>query len=176
MSAWPLRDHLDLAALPTAAACARLHTKLVLWEWDMAWLADSAELITSELVTNAIKATRALGGKGLPLRLRLSADWARLLLEVWDASPALPVRLRALPDDEHGRGLGVVEALGASWGSYHPPDRRGKVVWSLIDPEPATARPGQQPGRRRHPAPDSQVPGRVRGRQQIRHRAAMAAR
>ena len=30
---WPLRSHLELAAFPSAVPCARLHARLVVWEW-----------------------------------------------------------------------------------------------------------------------------------------------
>ena len=54
---WPLRSSLELGALPTAASCACLHAKHVLWEWGLSSLVDSAELLVSELVTNAVNAT-----------------------------------------------------------------------------------------------------------------------
>jgi hypothetical protein len=47
------RTYLELGALLTASACARLHTKQLLWEWGLARLADTSELVVSELVTNA---------------------------------------------------------------------------------------------------------------------------
>ncbi len=56
---WPLSTQLTLAALPTAVPCSRLHAKQVVWEWGMVLLADTVELLLSELVTNAIKTTGA---------------------------------------------------------------------------------------------------------------------
>jgi hypothetical protein len=51
---WPLRTFLELGALPSAVPCARLHTRQLLWEWGLAAdLADTAELLVSEIVTNA---------------------------------------------------------------------------------------------------------------------------
>ena len=49
---WQLRDCLDLGALPGAVPCARLHTRPVLAEWDLAHVTEQAELLVSELVTD----------------------------------------------------------------------------------------------------------------------------
>src|SRR5215475_11272661 len=59
---WALRTFLELGALPTAVPCARLHTRQVLWEWHLDVLAGTAELIVSELVTNAVHASAGLTG------------------------------------------------------------------------------------------------------------------
>ncbi len=53
----PLRSYLELGALPTAVPCARLHARHVLREWGLNGLAPDSELLVSELVTNAVKAT-----------------------------------------------------------------------------------------------------------------------
>lgn len=57
--AWPLADRLDLGALPSAIPCARLHTRAILAEWGLTHLNHTAELVISELATNALQATRA---------------------------------------------------------------------------------------------------------------------
>ena len=59
-SKWPLQDFLELGALASAVPCARLHTRHVLWEWKLRNLGESAELLVAELVTNAVKASRAM--------------------------------------------------------------------------------------------------------------------
>jgi len=134
---WPLQSHLELGALPTAVPCARLHARQMLWEWGLDGLSETAELLVSELVTNAVKAT---AGQDLPLpvRLRLSSDKDRLLIEVWDADPRPPI-LPGLEDDgtpsaaqEGGRGLFLVATLSHRWNWYAPPEWDGKVVWSEL--------------------------------------------
>src|SRR5713101_5872411 len=50
-AAWPLQSRLELAALPGAVPCARLHARQLLWEWGLATLAETAELLISELTT-----------------------------------------------------------------------------------------------------------------------------
>lgn len=53
---WPRRDFLELGALVSAVPCARLHARHVLREWELACLGDSAELLITELVPNAVQA------------------------------------------------------------------------------------------------------------------------
>src|SRR5712692_4468729 len=94
---WPLGDFLELGALPGAVPCARHYARHALREWALAGLCDDAEMVVSELVTNAICAVQALG-HAPSVRLWLLADQAQVLILVWDASPELPVRLHAGPD------------------------------------------------------------------------------
>ena len=47
-SAWPLQSRLELAALPGAVPCARLHTRQLLWEWRLVALAETIELLVSD--------------------------------------------------------------------------------------------------------------------------------
>ena len=79
---WPLRSYLELGALPTAVPCARLHARQLAWEWGLDGLAESTELLVSELVTNAVQAMEQQDDQPA-VRLRLSSDNARLLIEVW---------------------------------------------------------------------------------------------
>jgi anti-sigma regulatory factor (Ser/Thr protein kinase) len=131
---WPLRDFLELTALPSAVPCARLHARHLLQEWDLAGLTDSVELITSELVTNALQAS-GTAPQAAPIRLWLLSDQAQVVVLVWDGSPLPPVPMQAGEESENGRGLVLVEALSARWGWHFPSDAGGKVVWaqSLVE-------------------------------------------
>jgi anti-sigma regulatory factor (Ser/Thr protein kinase) len=137
LSEWPFRDTLELGPLPGAAPCARLHTRHVLREWGLTPLSDDAELLVSELVTNAVAASQS-GGRPSPVRLWLLADQARALILVWDASARPPVLAPASPDAENGRGLLLIQALSQRWDWYYPHERSGKVVWALTQPVDAT--------------------------------------
>jgi anti-sigma regulatory factor (Ser/Thr protein kinase) len=127
---WPFRDALELGPLPGAVPCARLHVRQVLWEWGLARLTASAELLVTELVTNAVAALRS-AGQVAPVRLWLLADRTRVLILVWDASLRPPVPVNAGHDAENGRGLLLVAALSQEWDWYFPPHTGGKVVWAL---------------------------------------------
>jgi anti-sigma regulatory factor (Ser/Thr protein kinase) len=128
---WTLRSHLTLASLPTAAACARGHVRAVAAEWGLDGLADTAELLVSELVTNAIQASERLRIAATPVvRIWVVSDRSSLVLRVWDGSDAMPVRQEAGPGDDCGRGLMIINALSADWGCCRQAD--GKVVWARI--------------------------------------------
>jgi anti-sigma regulatory factor (Ser/Thr protein kinase) len=132
---WPLMSFLEFGALDTAVPCARLHASTVIHEWGIGGLAGDAELIVSELVTNALKASQSLQ-KIEPFALCLRSDYKRLVIEVWDHCPGEPRSAPAGSDAEGGRGLLVVEALSARWG-YERTGYSAKVVWAELD-NPAT--------------------------------------
>jgi anti-sigma regulatory factor (Ser/Thr protein kinase) len=134
--AWPLQTRLPLAALPTAPSVARGHVRAVAREWGLG-LADTAELLVSELVTNAVQASAKLRTAGTPvIHLWVTSDRVSMVIHVWDASSGMPViRVDADElDEEGGRGLLLVETLSKDWGVYRKAD--GKVVWCLIAAEP----------------------------------------
>jgi anti-sigma regulatory factor (Ser/Thr protein kinase) len=130
---WTLMSHLEFAALPTAAGCARRHAWVIAGEFGLSPLADTVELIVSELVTNAVRATshlRTLSSAIPVVRLWLASDLHCMLIRLWDASPQMPVRQDASPDDESGRGLMLVDCLARDWGAYR--EENGKVVWVIV--------------------------------------------
>jgi anti-sigma regulatory factor (Ser/Thr protein kinase) len=86
---WSLCNVLELGALPSAVPCARRHARHLLREWGLDGLAAITELLTSELVTNAVQAM-AVQEDQSAVGLRLSTDYTRLLIEVWDARSRLP--------------------------------------------------------------------------------------
>jgi hypothetical protein len=134
-SSYPHQSHLLLGALPGAVPCARLHSRLVLAEWDLKALADTAELIVSELMTNAVRASAGLpeAQHNLPtVRMWLSADSERVFIQVWDGDHQLPVPQQPDPDAEHGRGLLLVESVSEAWGAYRPHRSIGKIVWAIL--------------------------------------------
>ena len=127
---WPLQDFLELGALVSAVPCARLHARQVLWEWGIGNLGDSAELLVTELITNAVTASRETG-RDSAVRLWLLSDSAQILILVWDASPRPPVLTDASDEAEHGRGLMLVDAVSEQWGWYPREDSDGKFVWAI---------------------------------------------
>ena len=106
----------------------------MLWEWHLASWAESAELLVSELVTNAITASRATR-PGSAVRVWLLSDTVRIMILVQDESPHPPVRSELEVNAEGGRGLLLVEAISNHWDWYVPePDRTGKVTWAIMGP------------------------------------------
>jgi anti-sigma regulatory factor (Ser/Thr protein kinase) len=135
----PGRDHspaahrtsgLELAPLPTAIPCARLHAVHVLHEWGLRHVADDVALVVSELMTNAADASIVLPERP-PVTLRLLATGRTLIIEVWDHSPLDLEPREADPGDECGRGLTVVAALSERWGWERTSNQR-KVVWAEL--------------------------------------------
>jgi anti-sigma regulatory factor (Ser/Thr protein kinase) len=123
-------SYLELAPLPSAIPCARLHAVHVLHEWGLRDRTDDAVLIVSELMTNAADASVVLPERP-PIALRLLASETSLVIEVWDHSPLGLESREADPDAECGRGLTVVAALSDRWGSERTARSR-KVVWAEL--------------------------------------------
>ena len=94
-------------------------------------LIHTAQLCTSELVANSVKAALAEGILDRSVRLTAYLARAHLVLEVWDDCAGVP--RQATPDemDEGGRGLWLIDMLSHRWG-YHRPAGGGKVVWTEI--------------------------------------------
>jgi anti-sigma regulatory factor (Ser/Thr protein kinase) len=141
--AWPLRSYLELDARPEAVRPARQHATTVARRWRLDALADTVELLVSELVTNAVLASagradqRAGQRAGTPapqIRCWLASDRRQLMIHIWDAGRRLPVPQDAGPDAQTGRGLLLVATLSARWGCYSPHGRDGKIVWALCAP------------------------------------------
>ncbi len=132
----PLLSSLELGGLASAVPCARLHARQVLWEHGAGHLAETAELLVSELVTNAVRASMATG-ELLGVLLRLYGDRVAVLVEVLDHCPAPPQPRPGGPASESGRGLVLVEALAVDWGWHRPHEWPGKAVWCLVVPPAA---------------------------------------
>jgi anti-sigma regulatory factor (Ser/Thr protein kinase) len=147
---WPLRTYLELAALPTAVPCARLHAKNVLHEWHIGPLADTVELVVSEIVTNAVRASAAVAqhGIGIPTtKVWLTSDGRRVLIQVWDSDSHRPAPQQADLTAESGRGLLLVQTLSAEWGYYTHDGQAGKIVWALcMDSHAPVRAPGHPVG------------------------------
>jgi len=89
--------------------------------WDVDAPTATALLLTSELVTNAVKFAVA------PFEVCLRAEDGLLRLEVRDRNDGTPRVHHPSPLDIRGRGLWLVDELATRWGSE--PDGAGKVVW-----------------------------------------------
>ncbi|MFE8016659.1 ATP-binding protein [Streptomyces antibioticus] len=111
-------------AEPGAVRAARGAVRRQLDDWGLDGLGDVAELLVSELVTNALR--HASGPIGVRL-VRPARPERVLLVEVSDPVPDLPKERAAHPEDESGRGLQLVASASRRWGSR--PGDTGKTVW-----------------------------------------------
>lgn len=113
-----------LAAQPVTVTRARRLVEQTLAGWGLSALGEVAQLLATELITNAIRyATR-------PIELRLLRT-GTLLCEVRDDDHYLPVLREAGGLDENGRGLFLVSRLARNWGVSRT--THGKVVWFELD-------------------------------------------
>ncbi|MFF5496584.1 SpoIIE family protein phosphatase [Streptomyces aquilus] len=110
-----------LALDPIEVGRARATVREQLHAWGLGRLADTTELMVSELVTNAVRHSHSR-----PVELRLVRG-ETLLCEVDDDDHELPALRNARPDDEFGRGLRVVSTLAREWGASRT--NAGKTVW-----------------------------------------------
>lgn len=112
-----------------AARKARADICATLSDWGLGVHADTAELILSELVANAVR-----HGEG-PVRTRTFHDGRYLHMEVHDDGPGRPVRRSVSAKDESGRGLAVIEGLIGVRGSidvWNDPVGDGKTIHVAI--------------------------------------------
>ena len=146
-----------LAADMAAPRHARAFVSGVLTDWGLSRLREDAELVASELVTNALRVARVSPGDarmsdmfGSPsdmpqgvrgvappgddckVRVRLVLLDCGMILEVWDPSVALPsLSLAAAPDSEGGRGMLIVDTLSVQWSTSCAAEG-GKWVWAEL--------------------------------------------
>jgi hypothetical protein len=114
----------DLRAVPVSRRVIRI----VLTIHGLIHLADTAELLGAELISNAVRHTKG------PAALRLRWRDGVLRVGAWDADPEppdFPEEFTELTGDEDGRGLSLMRACSQLWG-WQPLSRfgnRGKYVW-----------------------------------------------
>ncbi|MER6323204.1 ATP-binding protein [Streptomyces coelicoflavus] len=118
---------------------AALHA--VLGDWGVSQeVLDSAELVLSELVTNALRVP-VPGDRQVGVRIARSLTDGVLRLEVSDAGSGRP-EVRVPGDDEiGGRGLLLVEALAHRWGVNERTGGIGKTVWAELKAPDIVAEP-----------------------------------
>jgi len=140
------RLDLNLAASPAAPGRARALAARACRDWSLPRLAAHAQVLTSELVANAVRHGAA------PITLSLVLRRPYLHIVVRDGSVEPPRRLdspqaqtrpqsppqmrpparerRATPPLTHGAGIPLLDAVSSSWG--YLVDNAGKVVWAML--------------------------------------------
>jgi anti-sigma regulatory factor (Ser/Thr protein kinase) len=123
-----------LPPLPISVQAARAFVRLTLSSWGLDVLVENAEVVASELATNAVKTTGELHrvplqhGPYIGVRVLLLAK--TVVLEVADDDPRPPVLQDVDENQENGRGLFIVTMLAECWDYY--PSGNGKVVWAEL--------------------------------------------
>jgi hypothetical protein len=118
----PTTYSLDFDAVPTAPSDARRLVRDALGTSFHGDLFDDAQLLTSELVSNAVEHA---GGKGRVV----DVGPALVRISVTDGDARLPVMREGAPGDVGGRGLRIVHRLATRWGVDERRDATGKTVW-----------------------------------------------
>jgi PAS domain S-box-containing protein len=132
---------------PSSVSQARRLVRRVLAEAGRQDLVETAELLVSEVVTNALLHA------GTPVDVRASLDDRGVRVEVRDGSRHLPVRRSYAPTAGTGRGLMLLDQMVDEWGVSR--EAEGKTVWFRMTdvrapsphPEPDRTAPGGQPRR-----------------------------
>ncbi|MGW4298353.1 ATP-binding protein [Streptomyces sp. NPDC004376] len=112
---------------PESAAVARRLVRAACTAWGLRGTAENAVLVVSELVSNAVRHARRES-----IRVVVERTAPRTVrVAVADLSRTLPELCTPKEDEEGGRGLALVAALAADWGT----DERhwGKVVWADLE-------------------------------------------
>ncbi|WP_442693877.1 ATP-binding protein [Streptomyces pseudogriseolus] len=123
------RFRFELAAHPGSPAQARRLTRARLTGWSVCEdTCDTAALVVSELVTNAIVHTAS---SHVVCELHDGDDLLRIAVRDEGYAPGRPrANTRQRPEEEHGRGLLLVDALCRAWGAQeHGP---GLLVWAEL--------------------------------------------
>jgi hypothetical protein len=116
---------ISLTAGPAAAAEARSQVRAAIHAWDVPVDPTTAVVLTSELVTNAIRHE-----PGETVMLVISCACDQLRVDVHDTSWSMPVLVDAPVDAETGRGLMLVASMSTDWGFYRT--RAGKAVYFML--------------------------------------------
>ena len=143
-----------LATGPAAAAEARRQVRAAIRSWPVPVDLDVALLLTSELVTNAVR--HEAGHRAQAVVLDINCSHGRFRVDVHDTSRSLPAVADVPADAETGRGLLLVETLSDEWGFYHTP--AGKAVYFTLVSQPDQVDQLDQPGEANQDGQDGQAP------------------
>lgn len=149
------RFRFELAAHPGSPAQARRLTRARLTGWSVSEdTCDSAALVVSELVTNAIVHTAS---EMVVCELHDGAELVRIAVRDQGCAPGEPQPSPQRPDEEHGRGLLLVDALSHAWGAQeHGP---GLLVWAELPRQADAPSADLGWGARPQPGPADGGPG-----------------
>jgi serine/threonine-protein kinase RsbW len=116
-----------LPSTPYSVRMARFYVRAALTYHDLSDYSEDAEMVTSEIISNAVQHA---GAQAIGLELTYLKGSRAVAIVVTDSSPLPPVGRDPAVDAECGRGLLVVAALSSRWGWR--PHGEGKAVFAII--------------------------------------------
>jgi anti-sigma regulatory factor (Ser/Thr protein kinase) len=121
-------DHYDrlFVATPSVLRSMRHFVRDALHAWDADDLGTMAEIVASELASNAVQHARS------PFWVSISRSSTAIRIEVRDASFDPPERVPANAHRAGGRGVSLIAAISHAWGTRDEVD--GKTVWAEVSP------------------------------------------
>jgi anti-sigma regulatory factor (Ser/Thr protein kinase) len=119
-----------LPSTPYSVQMARFCVRAALSCHDLGDYAEDAEMVTSEIMTNAVEHS---GAQTIGLELTRLEGAAAVAIVITDPSPLPPVKRDPAGDAERGRGLHIVAALSSRWGWR--PQGNGKAVFAILTRE-----------------------------------------
>lgn len=123
----------ELSPEPAAPRRARALTRDALARWNTTYLLQDAETVAAELAANAVAAAVPPTGTLPAIIFAVQRRPGEVRISVWDNGRGQPQPLEVGVDDEHGRGLAMIDALtGRQWGWWPTPNSGGKVVWAAL--------------------------------------------
>jgi anti-sigma regulatory factor (Ser/Thr protein kinase) len=124
---------LTVPSIPGSVPAARLQVRAALGSRGLGEYADDAEIITSELVTNAVQHLCDNGTQTIEVTITYAESPAAVTIAVSDSSPHGPIRRDTTAGSEQGRGLQIIEALSVHWGWRQ--EGGGKVIFAVLTRE-----------------------------------------
>lgn len=122
-----------MLSTPESVGMIRGQVRAALEFHDLDGYVEDAELIASELVSNAVRHARKSDTDKITVALIRVERPSGVALIVVDSSPEPPVKREFTLDDEGGRGLAIVDALAAHWDWR--PEGDGKAVIAILSNE-----------------------------------------
>ena len=120
----PLRVDLRMKPTVDAPRIARDLAYDICWEWGLPDAATPAKIVSSELVTNAVRHA----GTDVDVTFTLHDHFVRV--SVRDRASELARMQTPSESDDRGRGLLIVDSLSTAWGNVSFED--GKTVWATV--------------------------------------------
>lgn len=124
---------LSVPSTPESVSVVRGQIRAALIHRGLDAYVGDAELIVSELVSNAVKHASTSQADEITVALVRTEHPPAVAVIVIDTCPAPPAMREVAPEDEGGRGLRIIDTLSAFW-DWHP-EGKGKAVIAVLTDE-----------------------------------------